>query len=138
MKDIFCAIIKKKREIAYLTLCIALYFTITSLLDITCLIKHFSGVSCPGCGMTRAVKALLTLNFSKAFYYHPLVFLLIPIAVVLLVLTVKKMYKTRRVFVCAAAVLFVAVYLYRFIFTESPILVFEPQNGFFAKLFLQL
>lgn len=43
-----------------------------------CPFRFFFGVSCPGCGMTRALFAAIFKDFETAFYYHPLVPLLIP------------------------------------------------------------
>ncbi|MBQ8283467.1 MAG: DUF2752 domain-containing protein [Clostridia bacterium] len=37
-----------------------------------CPIKLIFGVDCPGCGMTRAYKALLKLDIKSAFAYHEL------------------------------------------------------------------
>ncbi len=37
-----------------------------------CLIKTCTGLSCPGCGSTRALHALLHLRFSQAFSLNPL------------------------------------------------------------------
>ena len=37
-----------------------------------CPMKYVLGIACPGCGMTRAWLAVLHLDFSTAFAYHPL------------------------------------------------------------------
>lgn len=37
-----------------------------------CLVRHFTGIPCPGCGMTRAVLSVLHGDFRTAFAYHPL------------------------------------------------------------------
>lgn len=129
---------EKKKELIYLSLCLIVYLTVTSLLDITCIIKHLTGISCPGCGMTRALKSLIFLNYSKAFYYHPLVFLLIPITVLLFVFTIRKMYKTRKAFVYVIAILFILVYFYRLIFLETKIVIFEPRSGSIIKFLNRL
>ena len=38
--------------------------------DIPCFYKHFLGVECIGCGMSRAYFALLKLDLLAAFNYH--------------------------------------------------------------------
>jgi len=39
-----------------------------------CIFQRFLHLPCPGCGMTRAVKSVLLLNWKDAFLYHPMVF----------------------------------------------------------------
>ena len=41
-------------------------------LDLPCVIRHITGLPCPGCGMSRAWLSVLRLNFGEAFRYHPL------------------------------------------------------------------
>ncbi|HIX91233.1 MAG TPA: DUF2752 domain-containing protein [Candidatus Agathobaculum pullicola] len=60
----------------------------SSLLGWGCPVQHFTGVPCPGCGLSRAVFALLRLDFWTAFRYNPMIYVLLP--VVLLVLFRKK------------------------------------------------
>lgn len=100
------------------TLAVAAVFTAVSLFYIFCHcpFKWFFGIPCPGCGMLRAFFALLRLDFSDAFYYHPLVFLMIPVGVycVLNKLGVYSFKKnTETVFLVALAVAFAAVYILR-------------------------
>ena len=49
-----------------------------------CPIYRLTGIPCPGCGMTRALLRLLSLDFAGAWYYHPLVFV-IPLAILYLI-----------------------------------------------------
>ena len=42
------------------------------ILGIGCPVKALTGVSCPGCGMTRAWLSLLALRLPEALSYHPL------------------------------------------------------------------
>ena len=49
---------------------------------IGCPIKFATGISCPGCGMTRAWLSALSLRFDLALAYHPL-FWLLPLVIAL-------------------------------------------------------
>lgn len=67
-----------------LTLCLALGATALALylLDLGCVFKWVTGLSCPGCGMTRAWLAALRLDLAAAVAYHPL-FWTVPLALLL-------------------------------------------------------
>lgn len=41
-----------------------------------CPILAYTGIPCPGCGMTRAARALLRLDFAAAWAQNPMIFLL--------------------------------------------------------------
>jgi hypothetical protein len=45
----------------------------------TCPFKSVTGLSCPGCGMTRCVHALAQGDFVSAFRFNALLFLLVPV-----------------------------------------------------------
>lgn len=46
-----------------------------------CIWHRLFGIICPGCGMTRAVVALINGDITAAFYYHPMVWSL-PIIII--------------------------------------------------------
>lgn len=48
--------------------------------DIGCIVRFVTGVSCPGCGLTRAWLCALRFDFDAALAYHPL-FWLVPLVV---------------------------------------------------------
>jgi len=77
-----------------------------------CPIKLIFGVDCPGCGMTRAYKALLRLDLKSAFSYHEL--FPIPLIVVIYQIFRKKWnlgYKNELIF----ALFFLSAFLIRWI-----------------------
>ncbi|NBH84470.1 DUF2752 domain-containing protein [bacterium C-53] len=78
---------KKNSIILILLLLLALSFLTWVLYHITgvntgCITKAFTGLPCPGCGMTRAWLSVFHLDFQSAFFYHPL--FLLPVLIVLL------------------------------------------------------
>ncbi len=46
-----------------------------------CPIHYYTGLLCPGCGATRALAALTHLHLAEAWRLNPLLFLLLPLAV---------------------------------------------------------
>ncbi len=44
-----------------------------------CPMAGLLGIPCPGCGLSRATLAALRGDFSEAYHYHPLVFVLVPV-----------------------------------------------------------
>jgi hypothetical protein len=97
-----------------------------------CPIQFFTGISCMGCGMSRAAVALLQLDFSLAFHMHPLIFIM-PI-VALIIIFRKKIPKNVMITLCViGAVLMIGTYIYRIV-TGSDVIYIEPENGFFYKI----
>ena len=47
-------------------------------LFIPCLFYEFTGFYCPGCGITRLLFALVSLDFYQAFRYNSLLFIALP------------------------------------------------------------
>lgn len=81
-----------------------------------CLFKRFSGLPCPGCGLTRAFWHLAHGDVAGAFFYHPL-FWLVPLIFVA-VLFQKKVPLLKRLLhnqtiIIGILVLFLGTYLIR-------------------------
>ena len=63
-------------------------------IHIPCIFKKVTGLDCPGCGMTRAILALLDGDIYQAFRWNMLVFILAPLIALYLVLERKKIFPT--------------------------------------------
>ena len=123
----------KWEKVAIRLLLIAVAVALVSLMG-GCPIRRFWGISCPGCGMTRAWIALLHFDINTAFMYHPL-FFLPPVALIIFLLRKKlnkKLYYTLFAIILTA---FIIVYIYRLFNCHDGIVVFEPQNNIIHRIF---
>ena len=127
---------ERKELICAVTAVVVLYTAMESI-GITCPIKFITGISCAGCGMSRAWMAFLQLDIAKAFAYHPL-FWLVPIAVIELLCKSKINIKFYKIFMFTIAGAFVIVYLYRMFIGTGDIVVFEPQNNILFRIIQKL
>ena len=116
---------------------VVILYIILESLGVTCPIKYLTGISCAGCGMSRAWISLLHLNLRDAFMYHPL-FFLPPVALIIMLCKSKINIKFYKIFMFTIAGAFVIVYLYRMIAGNDNIVVFEPQNNIIFRIMREL
>lgn len=109
-------------------LCLFLYLT-----NIGCPIKFITGISCPGCGMTRALFSLLRLDVKSAVYYHPLVFVM-PVIVIIILLRNKLGKRLFKIFTVFFIVLFIAVYICRMADAGNSIVQINVRNGLIGRI----
>lgn len=108
-------------------------FAILGAFDINCPIRLITGISCAGCGMTRAWLAAFRLDFSEAFRFHPLFPVIIP-AVILFFARRRLPRWLQSLLVALFLVLFLGVYMYRLMDSTDRIVVFEPESGLIGRL----
>ena len=101
------------RDYAPVAIGILVFYAILFAVGITCPIKFITGISCPGCGMSRACFSMLTLHFEAAFAFHPLCFPLPIVAVLLLIFRIRNMDKAFSVLLYASIAALLIVYLIR-------------------------
>ena len=116
---------------------VVVLYVILESFGVTCPIKYITGISCAGCGMSRAWIALLHFNLHEAFMYHPL-FFLPPVVVIVMLLKSKIKIKFYKIFMFTMAGAFVIVYLYRMFIGTGDIVVFEPQNNIIFRIIRKL
>ncbi len=126
---------KRIKQVCLLTFGAALLAVYYLLLG--CPIKLWTGISCAGCGMTRAWLCVLHLDFAGAFAYHPL-YWLPPVVLAVYLLRAVLPRRLYRGLLAAAAVAFIAVYGYRMWAGSGDIVVFAPQNSLPARFISQL
>lgn len=113
-------------------LAIVLLYTFFHIVGIGCPIKFLTGISCVGCGMTRAWICLLHLDIQGALYYHPLFFL--PIIYFFLFLLKDKI--PHKIFVWLVAVgisVFVTTYILRLLNSDDIVVDINMGNSFIYK-----
>ena len=119
---------KKIKDAILTILAVAFVYTIFYITGIGCPIKFLTGISCMGCGMTRAYLSLLRLDFAGAFRYHPL-FPIPAIAAVLFLFKSRISQRIVKLLLFTTIVLFSIIYLLRILDPSDTVVVFEPTNG---------
>jgi len=126
----------EKTDLKALAAIALLYLAIESL-GVTCPILYLTGIACAGCGMSRAWLALLRGNLAEAARFHPLFWLPVPAAALLLF----RHRLPRRVFLWAmgaVCALFLGVYLVRLFSPGDDVVVFRPAQGFLVQMLRRL
>lgn len=83
--------------------------------DSVCYSTILFGIPCPGCGITRATKLLLTGHVHESLQMHPLLFLVI-LGVILYPILRKNVTNYTviiKTYVVVCAVIFIGFYIYR-------------------------
>lgn len=119
---------KKFREFTLFILAMIVFYSFLFFLGVTCPIKALTGISCPGCGMTRAWISLLRLNPRRAFYYHPLFPLPAFVLMAYLYPNIVS-YKSKKIGLGIIIGLFFIVYIWRMADPNNTIVVFRPDQS---------
>ena len=117
-------VLKKWREAGLLLAALGIVMLIREVSGIGCPFQWLTGISCAGCGMTRAVLCAVRFQFGEAFYYHPL-FWVIPFGAVLFCFREKIPARYRKGLAWITVVCFGAVYLVRLFFSDHQVVVAE-------------
>ena len=121
------------KDIILMLAAILVVCLLRTVFGLPCPIKYLTGISCPGCGMTRALWSLATLDLSAALHYHP-VSPALPVFLILLILfKVKNMKKATTVLLVVFALVMLGVYVWRLIDGGSGVVVCDPQNGLIGR-----
>ena len=102
---------------------------------IPCLSQLLFGMSCPGCGLTRAFLAVLSGDIALSFKMHPFWIALIPCVVVGFILHLKKKEKAFYIFTVSAIVVYIGVWVVRLIMGD-PVVQFNLESGAIYRLFV--
>ena len=114
-------------------LAVLLLYTVFYFVGIGCPIKYVTGISCGGCGMTRAYLSLLHLDFAGAFHYHPL-FFLPPVFLLLVVLKSRISSSLYKVLMFTIIGAFLIIYLLRLFDPTDTVVVFSPGKGLIYRI----
>lgn len=125
---------KHSSVISTLMICVVLLILVI-IFKPPCLIRYFTGISCPSCGITRALFSLIKLDFLGAFAYQPLWFAIIPVIIVAIILHVKKKEQAFYIFMGIALTIYVGVWIIRLI-VKDPTVTVNIENGAIYRFFV--
>lgn len=124
---------KKWQNLKAVFIIAVFYFILEYVFGITCPIRYLTGISCAGCGMSRAWMCLLRLDFAGAFRYHPL-FGIPAVGAVLFLFWDRISNRMKKIILTAGGALFLAVYFLRLRDVSDIIVVFRPEEGLLYRL----
>ena len=108
--------------------------TVMWVFNVPCPIKHVTGISCAGCGMSRAFASALTLNFAEAFRYHPLWIIVVPASVAIAILGTKGKKRTAGILLTLVVTAFLATWIIRIV-TGDDIVRIDLAHSAIFRLF---
>lgn len=122
-----------RKDIPAFAVIAALYLLIDLFGAAACPFRFLFGLSCAGCGMTRAWKALiLSGDPAAAMAFHPLFWLVIP-AGLLILLRNRIPEKIGKILWWIIIGLMLIVYLLRMMDPNDAVVVFQPEKGIILK-----
>ena len=126
---------KSHRRIEVITsvAAVVVLYVILESFGVTCPIKYITGISCAGCGMSRAWISLLHFNIHDAFMYHPL-FFLPPVVVIAMLFKSKINIKIYKIIIFTIIIMFAIVYICRLIWSGDDVVVFEPEKNILFRI----
>ena len=121
---------KRCRDFFFFCLLLGFYVAFITLTGIGCPIRFSTGISCPGCGMSRAVLLLLSGHFQAAFQMHPLVYAVLPAGVWLFFGPEHTVgfRQSKKWVITILVILLLSVYAWR-IYHQDPLLSIDPSRG---------
>lgn len=127
---------KIKRDMLLAVFAVTAIYIVFGIIGIGCPIKWTTGISCAGCGMTRAYLSLLHLDIKHAFIYHPL-FWSVPLVLLIFVLYMmgRVSARTANCIKYLTAFLFILVYVVRLLDPEDTIVVASMEEGLAWRVF---
>lgn len=125
---------KKTKDALLAIVLAAVMYAGLSIVGIGCPFKFITGISCPGCGMTRAYGCVIHGDFHRAFGYHPL-FPIAPILVYLVYSDSVKPKKIKKIALFFIAAAFFMVYLFRLFNGNEYFAMVEPAKGLIYRAF---
>ena len=126
-------VLKKWKEAALLLTALEIVMFIREIIGIGCPIRWLTGISCAGCGMTRAILYAVCFQFDKAFYYHPL-FWVLPFGGFYFLYREKIPTKFQNSIEWITVICFGAVYLTRLFFSDHQVVAFDMEKGLMIRL----
>ena len=129
---------KKYKDLIGLILGLGIYVLFITLSGIRCPIKFLTGISCPGCGMTRAILSALTLDFESAFDYHPLWCVLLPALALIFAFKLYGKKRALNISIYISCAVLITVYAIRLVIGDGTVVAFQPKDGLIYKMLSRL
>lgn len=86
----------KKSILLILLILLVFGILVVFVFDINCVFKSITGIPCPGCGLTRGFRTLLSGNIIKAESYNLLTVPILVFLIIVFILTITDIIKNKN------------------------------------------
>ena len=124
---------KKSRTIIDAAIVVAAIIVFFVIIKIPCPFRLLTGVSCLGCGMTRAYLSAVQFDFLKACYYHPL-WPFVPISVGCYIWARIKKPKLGNLVIFISAIAMLTVYIIRWFTGPSEVVYADMTETIYYRI----
>ena len=103
-----------------------------------CPIKFMTGISCPGCGMTRACISVFKGDFKESLRYNPMIILMPFMAILFVCNNIKPIYNKYKKVIdklwVIIGTIFIVTYLIRLIIGNNDIVVIDIRENILFRI----
>lgn len=124
---------RRKWETVGFIIGVAIVILLYVILKIPCPIRYVTGISCPGCGMTRAFVSAIKLDLAAAFGYNPAWVAVIAGGIALTFLRIFKKERAFEIILYVTLGAIILTYLVRLAFFRDSVVAIELDKGLIGR-----
>ncbi len=125
---------KTMKKVLIFAIILSAYTFVMHITGIGCPFKWLTGISCPGCGLSRSVVCARQLDFAGMVENHALMPLIVGLFIFILIFEDKCSKKVKNIVYISCLSSAMIYYIYRMFILQSDVLQFNIYDGVMYKI----